>query len=78
MPGWRDQRGLWLAVMGVLLLLALFANMMAGPKPIAPGELIEALWRGGDGEIALVARGLRWPRALMERSSAWRWGWRRC
>lgn len=50
----------------MLGIAALFTgSLLIGPAGIGVGESITALWRGGDGPVAMVMREIRLPRALL-------------
>ncbi|MFD0858146.1 FecCD family ABC transporter permease [Roseovarius aquimarinus] len=49
-----------------LAVLALFAaSLLIGPASLGLGEMIAALWQGGDGPAAMVMREIRLPRAIL-------------
>ncbi len=52
-------------VLSALLLAALLGSLLVGSVPLGPGEVLRALWGGGDPAAATIVRDLRLPRALL-------------
>jgi iron complex transport system permease protein len=63
----QRSRRLLLMTAALALALAAITALVLGPVPIAPGEVLAALWPGGEetGQAGQIVQGIRLPRLLL-------------